>query len=288
MRVWLGLLGVSVAMVVVGALLFWRGHGRGRDGADGGFRFSERLPVQTETTFDWQGVVPKGQSLFLRDMNGDITVTAAAGPQAEVHAVKTWQSGDPTQVQVLAVPGDSGATVCALWRGRTGDCGANGHYNMHGINGKSGVQVNLTVKLPKGVRLDVVGTNGSINVTGAAAAMHLITVNGGIDAATSTGGINAVTVNGNVHATTRALPPGSEVKVVTVNGSVTVELPIKLDADINAKAISGGVTSEFPVAVSSGVLGKHIEGRVGAGGVPVSVTTVNGSIELKKVPVSAK
>lgn len=286
MRVWLGLLAVSVAMVVVGALMFWRGHGRGDE--DGGFRVSTRLPVQTETTFDWQGVVPRGQALFLRDMNGDITVTAAAGSAAEVHAVKTWQRGDPSQVQVLAVPGDSGATVCALWRGRTGDCGVNGHFTMHGIGNKSDVQVDLTVKLPKGVRLDVVGANGRISVTGAAADLHLITVNGGIDAATSTGGVNAVTVNGNVHAATRALPPGSAVKVVTVNGSITVELPAKLDADINAKAVSGSVQSEFPVSVSSGMLGKHIAGRVGAGGVAIDLTTVNGSIELKKVAVSPK
>lgn len=287
MRAWLGLLAVSITMVVVGALLFWRGHGHGSDG-DGGFRVTSRLPVQTETTFDWQGQVPKGQSLFLRDMNGDITVTAATGTQAEVHAVKTWQRGDPTEVQVLAVPGDSGATICALWRGRTGDCAANGHYTTHGLRNSSDVRVQLTVKLPKGVRLDVFGTNGGINVSGATAGLKLITVNGGIDASTSTGGIDAVTVNGNVNATTKALPPGSEVKVVTVNGSITVTLPVKLDADISAKAVAGSVQSEYPVAISSGMLGKKIAGRVGAGGVNINLTTVNGSIELKKVPVSPK
>ncbi len=288
MRVWLGLLAVSVAMVVVGALLFWRSHGHSHDGDDGGFRVSTRLPVQTETSFDWQGKLAKGQSLFLRDMNGDITVTPATGDAAEVHAVKTWQQSDPAQVQVLAIPSDSGATVCALWRGRTGDCGANGHYTMHGISNKSDVRVQLTVKLPKGVRLDVIGANGGISVTGAAADLHLITVNGGIDATTSSGGINAVTMNGNVTATTKALPPGSEVKIVTVNGSITAVLPAKLDADINAKAVSGNVQSEYPMAVSSGMLGKHIAGRVGAGGVPINLTTVNGSIELKKVVLSAK
>jgi hypothetical protein len=288
MRAWLGLLAVSVAMVVVGALLFWRGHGHGHDDGDGGFSVTTRLPVQTETTFDWQGKVSQGQALFLRDVNGDITVTAATGQTAEVHAVKTWQRGDPSQVQVLAVPGDSGATICALWRGRTGDCGANGHYTTHGFRNSSDVRVQLTVKLPKGARLDVFGTNGNINVTGAAAELKLITVNGGIDAITSTGGISAVTVNGNVNATTKALPPGSAVKVVTVNGSITVTLPVKLDADISAKAVSGGVQSEFPVAISSGMLGKKIEGRVGAGGVKIDLTTVNGSIELKKVPVSPK
>jgi DUF4097 and DUF4098 domain-containing protein YvlB len=266
MRVWLGLLAVSVAMVVVGALLFWRGHGHSHDDGDGGFRSSTRLPVQTETTFDWQGKVPKGQALFLRDVNGDITVTAATGETAEVHAVKTWERGDPAEVQVLAVPGDSGATICALWRGRTGDCGANGHYSSHGFRNSSDVRVQLTVKLPKGVRLDVFGTNGGIKVTGAAADLKLITVNGGIDATTSSGGISAVTVNGNVNAATNALPPGSEVKIVTVNGSITVALPAKLDADINAKAVSGGMQSEFPVAVSSGMLGKKISGRVGANG----------------------
>ena len=286
MRAWLGLLAVSITMVVVGALLFWRGHGHGHEDGDGGFRVTSSLPVQTETTFDWQGRVSKGQSLFLRDVNGDITVTAATGETVEVHAVKSWQRGDPSQVQVLAIPGDSGATICALWRGRTGDCAANGHYTTHGFRNSSDVRVQLSVKLPKGVRLDVFGTNGSINVTGAAAELKLITVNGGIDATTSSGGISAVTVNGNVNATTKALPPGSEVKVVTVNGSITVALPVNLDADISAKAVSGGVQSEFPVAISSGMLGKRIEGRVGAGGVKINLTTVNGSIELKKVPAA--
>lgn len=287
MRVWLGLLAVSVAMVVVGAALFWRGHGHSRDG-DGGFSVSSRLPVQTETSFDWQGKLASGQSLYLRDVNGDITVTPAVGDAAEVHAVKTWQQSDPAQVQVLAVPGDSGTTVCALWRGRTGDCGTNGHYTMHGISTKSDVRVQLTVKLPKGVRLDVIGANGGINVTGAAAAMKLVTVNGGIDAATSTGGINAVTVNGNVNASTQALPPGSEVKIVTVNGSITVVLPAKLDADVKAKAVSGNVQSEFPMTVTGGMLGRHIEGRVGLGGATVDITTVNGQVDLKKFVPSHK
>jgi hypothetical protein len=280
MRVWLGLLGVSVAMVVVGALLFWRGHGHGHEDM---FNVTSRLPVQSETTFDWQGKLAKGQSLFLRDVNGDIAVTAAPGDVAVVHAVKTWQRADPAQVQVIAVPGDSGATVCALWAGRTGDCGANGHYTMHGIRNSSDVRVQLTVQLPKGVRLDVLGANGGINVTGAAAALHLITVNGTIEAATASGGINAVTVNGDVRATTKALPPGSEVKIVTVNGSITATLPAKLDADVNAKAVSGSVESEFPMTVKSGVLGRHLEGRVGLGGATVNLTTVNGSIDIKKV-----
>jgi DUF4097 and DUF4098 domain-containing protein YvlB len=94
-------------------------------------------------------------------------------------------------------------------------------------------------------------------------------------------------VNGNVNATTKALALGSEVKVETVNGSITITLPAKLDADVNARAVTGSVQSEFPLAVSSGMLGKHVAGRVGAGGVPINLTTVNGSIELKKVSVSA-
>lgn len=282
MRVWLGLLAVSVGMVVVGALLFWRGHGRSRDG-DFNFDVSSRLPAQADTTFDWQGPVSKGRTLFLRDINGDIEVVSATGTTAAVHAVKTWQRSDPAAVQVLAVPGDSGATICALWRGRTGDCGANGHYTMHGLSTKSDVRVQLTVKLPKGAALDIVGANGSIKVTGAAAALHLVTVNGTIDAATATGGISAVTVNGNVHIATSALPAGSEVKVVTVNGSITAELPAKLDADVTARAVSGSVQSEFPMTVQSGALGRHLEGRVGLGGIPISLTTVNGAIELKKV-----
>src|SRR5258708_31908877 len=94
MRVRPGLLAVSVAMVVVGALLFWRGRGHGQDG-DGGFNITTRLPVQTETTFDWQGKAPPGQALFLLASNGELTESAPPGYAAHVHPAQNLQGGPP-------------------------------------------------------------------------------------------------------------------------------------------------------------------------------------------------
>src|SRR5258708_8278967 len=101
MRVRPGLLAVSVAMVVVGALLFWRGRGHGQDG-DGGFNITTRLPVQTETTFDWQGKAPPGPALFLPAPKGGLTVTPAPGDAAAVPPGPTRQGGHPRPLQAPA------------------------------------------------------------------------------------------------------------------------------------------------------------------------------------------
>jgi DUF4097 and DUF4098 domain-containing protein YvlB len=66
-----------------------------------------------------------------------------------------------------------------------------------------------------------------------------------------------------------------------VNGSATAELPARLDADVEARTVNGSIQTDYPLEVT-GKVGKHARGMVGIGGRKVHVTTVNGSINLRK------
>jgi len=95
-------------------------------------------------------------------------------------------------------------------------------------------------------------------------------------------------VNGDVHARIRGFADTGEVSVTTVNGSATLELPASLDADVEANTINGAISTDYPLAVT-GKFTKHtLKGTLGRGGRDVHITTVNGSVQLKKAPSATR
>jgi DUF4097 and DUF4098 domain-containing protein YvlB len=73
------------------------------------------------------------------------------------------------------------------------------------------------------------------------------------------------------------------VKLTTVNGTVTLELPAGLDATVSANTVNGGITSAFPLKTTDKLVVHHATGVIGAGGRRVELNTVNGSVRLKRV-----
>ncbi|MBX6333275.1 MAG: hypothetical protein IRY91_15625 [Gemmatimonadaceae bacterium] len=239
---------------------------------------------ETDDTFDWSGEVGAGNWLRIRNINGSIEVAEATGATAEVHAQKQWRRGDPRRVHFAVVKDGGNVTVCALWHDDD-TCDANGvnshHHHDHDDGGN--VSVHFTVKLPKGVKVDVGTINGSVSVTGAGAEVVATTVNGRVDAATSSGPVRATAVNGSVHARMDALPPDVDLEYRTVNGSVTVELPASFDADVEMTTVNGTLRSDFPLTVNGRINPRHIRAVIGKGGRRLQLETVNGSVELRKL-----
>ena len=69
----------------------------------------------------------------------------------------------------------------------------------------------------------------------------------------------------------------------TVNGSVQLEAPADLSADVDAQTTNGGIETDFPLTISKGLIGKHVHGTVGQGGREVQLHTTNGSVKLRKL-----
>jgi DUF4097 and DUF4098 domain-containing protein YvlB len=113
-------------------------------------------------------------------------------------------------------------------------------------------------------------------------------VNGGIDLTQVSGRVKGETVNGGVHVRLAGKKSeGDELNVQTVNGGVTVEIPDAYNASVKAQTVNGGVSSDFPGATitKSGPFGvgpKTLEQKLGGGGTPIHLETVNGGVKVQR------
>ena len=73
-----------------------------------------------------------------------------------------------------------------------------------------------------------------------------------------------------------------ELRYNTVNGSIDLELPASLNADVELRTVNGDFETDFPMTLSGRVSPRHLSGKIGTGGRDLRATTVNGSIKLRK------
>jgi hypothetical protein len=240
-------------------------------------------PANYDSSFTTKQSIAPGGTIRVENLNGSIDVEASDNGTTTVSAVKRWRRGDPAKVRILVEPGKNGTTVCALWQDEQ-SCGDHASHDDDRHDRHNDVSVQFTVHVAKGVKVDLNTVNGSVDVSGATAAVDAETVNGRVDVATLGGPVSARTVNGSVRATIEHLIKSAEpLELETVNGSVQLEAPADLSADVDAETTNGGIQSDFPLTISSGMIGKHIHGTVGQGGRRVELHTTNGSVKLRKL-----
>jgi hypothetical protein len=236
----------------------------------------------TAAPWTYHAKVAPQQWVWIRNTRGSITAEPAAGDSVAVTAVKTYGTGDTASVQVVTVRYEGGIAICAVAAGSEEQCGPDeGGHDRRGLR-RNDVAVDFTVRLPRRARLGAATILGDVRVTGAHAPLVLHTVSGEVDAVTTKGPVSARSVNGGVHVRITAFGDTGAVSIVSVNGSVTAELPPELDADVAASTVNGSITTDYPLPVSGRFTKHDMKGQVGRGGRAVHITTVNGSITLKK------
>src|SRR5215216_2504455 len=70
--------------------------------------------------FRWHGAIPRGQSIEIKGVNGDVRAEPAGGNEVEVVADKQARRDDPASVQIQVVPHNGGVTICAVYPSRQG------------------------------------------------------------------------------------------------------------------------------------------------------------------------
>jgi DUF4097 and DUF4098 domain-containing protein YvlB len=235
--------------------------------------------------FTWQGRVPAGEWLQIRNINGEITVDRATGDQVEVVATKRWKKGNPADVRIETSrfgTGDQSALVCAIW-GTSTSCDERGYHNEpRRWNNDNDVSVDFNVKLPAGVRAELTSVNGTIRVVGASAEIIAETVNGAIDASTSIGPVKAETVNGDITVRMDAIRGSDDLDFETVNGDVTAILPASFQGEVELETVNGSLHTDFPITVQGRFDPRHMRATIGSGGRRLKLTTVNGDVRLGK------
>ena len=68
----------------------------------------------------------------------------------------------------------------------------------------------------------------------------------------------------------------------TVNGTITLDLPSDLSADVRATTVNGEVSTDFPLTATGRISRRHLQGTIGSGGRRLDLETVNGSVRLRR------
>jgi hypothetical protein len=245
---------------------------------------------QSDRDFRWDGPLASGRWAYVRNLNGSVRVERASGAQLEVTAVKRWRRGNPEDVRVEVTrvgSGEGDVLVCAIWRDITEDCDEQGYRTSDNRRRSrwdrddDDVSLEITVRVPEGVKVDVSSINGGLDISGATSVVEAHTVNGGIDARSTGGPVTASTVNGDIDVRMGAIGTGN-LDFSTTNGSIEVTVPDGLNADVTMRTVNGSVGSDFPMTVNGRISPRRIAATIGRGGMRLDLSTVNGSIDLRK------
>lgn len=248
---------------------------------------SDAQTRRTDDSYSWEGRIPRGRWIVLRNMNGEVRVERSSDDRVSVTAIKRWRRGDPADVRITNVKGADGESVvvCAIW-GDDGRCDEDGYRgssrNSWGSNRDNDVSVEFVVRVPAGVRVDASTTNGDMRVVGATSEVIARTTNGSVRAESSGGPVSARTTNGNVTATMRDLGDARDMDFSTTNGSVIVEVPASLGAEVDMSTTNGSVASDFPMTLSGRINPRRLQARIGDGSRRLRLHTTNGNVELRK------
>jgi hypothetical protein len=251
----------------------------------------------------WDGRVSNGNWFRLSSVNGPVSIEPSNDNQVHVRAEKIVNRGDVTDVAFQVFESGGDVRICALWRRDV--CDEDGMHSRRNDddedrNDRRDVRVRFTVKIPSGVRVSAGTVNGEMRIRDVASDVKASTVNGLVEVRNVGGEVNANTVNGRVEVTTRTGPVNANtvngdidvsmgslskdgaMRFRTVNGSVTVETPSGLDANVSMETMHGSISSDWPVQLSGKFGPRHAEGTIGRGGRSIRMTTLNGSVELRK------
>jgi hypothetical protein len=243
---------------------------------------------RTEQTsdFKWSDQLAAGRWARVHNINGKVTVGQATGDRVEVTAVKRWRRGNPDDVKIEARKDGEDVIICALYGRQTSCDDQNNRRHSRwddNYNDDNDVSVDFTVLVPKGVKVNAATVNGGVLVTGLTADAEVASVNGEVRVETGAGPLTATTVNGSVHARITGESATTPMEFTTVNGSVFVELPANFGADVRMTTVNGALNSDYPMTVQGRIDPHNLSAHVGAPGGPrITLTTVNGSIDLRK------
>lgn len=240
------------------------------------------IALGAEQDFNWRGTVLNGQSLEIKGVNGGIKAVAGAGNEVQVHAVKRGRKNNPEEVKIEVLQHPRGVTLCAVYPSqgdKPNECkpGEAGRNNVR----NNDVNVNWEVHIPPGVKLLAKTVNGGIEARDLGGDVIAKTVNGRLDISAK-GSVEANTVNGGINAAMGQTDWNGEHKFSTVNGGITIEMPAAASTEIKASTVNGRIESDLPLMVQGKISNRSLQATLGNGGRALNLSTVNGSIHLKR------
>jgi hypothetical protein len=263
---------------------------------DGGFNIDLAAGKAQDT---WTRSYPLGRDgrLEIINVNGRITAEATDGANVEVVAERTAKAATDDGAKDLLKQIEM--------REEVGDARVRVEVRAPRMHGGFGHEIKWTLKVPRGVAVDLRTINGGVKMVSLEGDIRARTTNGGITGnALNATAVDVSTTNGGVEIElTRPISTGTY-ELQAVNGGVSLTMPGESKADLAARCVNGGITLDgLDVKISSESMSnpnefeQHIEGakrfrrrldgQLNGGGARVSLDTVNGGVKIRRTATDA-
>jgi hypothetical protein len=211
-----------------------------------------------------------GAEVRVSSINGSVDVETHSGNTAEVHVVRSARTrGDLDYHKVIVEQTASGLVV----RGeRTDD--RDGRRDDHNVRQR------VTLRLPRSVDFTANSVNGRTSVGEIDGPVRLSSINGRVEIGQARGYTELSSINGSVVANVSQLGERG-IRISSVNGRVELRLGGAVNADLSVSSVNGAIETQLQNVVVQGEVNRStFNARIGAGGSPISVRSVNGAVRL--------
>ena len=256
--------------------------------ASGNLSFDIAAGKAEETWSRTYKLADKGR-LELINVNGKITAQATDGPDLIVEGKKTAKARSDEAAKDLL-------TKLEI-REEAGDSTVRIESRPPRLSGFSSHEIEWTIKVPKGIVLDLRTTNGGVRLNNLTNEVHAKSTNGGVRGEKlDSNVVEASTVNGGIEIElVSPLASGDSVDMEAVNGGVTLMLSPDSKASIEARCVNGGVHVE-DLSIKRPDEGnqndferrRRLTGDMNGGGAKVRMSTTNGGVRLSPTKGSSK
>ncbi len=246
-------------------------------------------PHKAERTVTVSGDMATDKMLSAQTNNGNIKVQGqeSAGCEVTAHITARGNTEQEAQeiadgVEVALVPSEQGLKIDIKK--------PESELSKH-------IDVSLDIKMPGQNRLDLITSNGNINIGDISRGITLHTSNGNVTLNHTAGPIAAYTSNGNVDCRdvgkdfqartsngnvnvifSESAEGASRIDIETSNGSIRVTPPKSFSATVDATTSNGKITSG--ITIQGSVSKNSLHGTVGSGEGTCRLRTSNGSIHI--------
>lgn len=281
---------------------------------------AQELVGRNDRVFTMTESLASGDELRVFTPNGKLTVLPASDGRVTFRGEKEVRNADIEDIAFQVIRSGRSLTICAMFT-EDDECTERGVRS----DNRSGrwwrnrrMSVDVTVQIPRGVRLHAATGNGAVSIDGvgaeatvstgngrmritnvsgeveassgngevwidrAAGPVHATSGNGDITVRATRGPITATSGNGDIDVEMQELQLDGDMEFSTGNGAITVSVPAGFSGELSADTGNGHFSTDFPMTLQGRFREGHVRGTIGAGGRRVRLNSGNGRIELRR------
>ena len=184
----------------------------------------------------------------------------------------------------LSVKSVSGSLKVGDVDGQTHVSSISGSATIGNVGGKLQVSsISGSLKVGNvGAEARVNSISGSLDVGNVGADARVSSISGDARLGQVNGLLDVSSVSGGLNTTLVSLSPQG-INIRSVSGSIEIGFKSEVNADFTAKSVSGQVYFDVPnVTRESEEKSPNVRARIGAGGTPITISSVSGNIRLTR------